>query len=45
MKAVHLLEFGKFPTATEIPIPVPSADEVLVSVKASPINPSDLMYI
>src|SRR5260370_12593274 len=26
----------------EVPIPVPSANEVLVRVEASPINPSDL---
>jgi len=27
---------------TEVPVPVPGADEVLVRVEASPINPSDL---
>src|SRR5271167_1295769 len=30
------------PSLQEVPIPVPSANEVLVRVEASPINPSDL---
>jgi NADPH:quinone reductase len=29
----------------EVPIPIPSANEVLVRVEASPINPSDLRLL
>jgi NADPH:quinone reductase-like Zn-dependent oxidoreductase len=47
MEAVVLTGFGQAPTwqITERPVPEPGPGEVLVSVKASPINPSDLIFI
>jgi NADPH2:quinone reductase len=45
MKAVVVEEAGKPPVVKEIPIPKPGNGHVLVKVEASPINPSDLMYM
>lgn len=48
MKSLHLLEFGK-PTAApqlvETEPPRPQRGQLLVSLEASPINPSDLLLI
>lgn len=45
MKAVVLEEFGKPVVIKEIDIPTPGAGEVLIRVEASPINPSDAMFL
>ncbi|HLJ25547.1 MAG TPA: zinc-binding dehydrogenase [Candidatus Angelobacter sp.] len=48
MRAVQLLAYDGKPesiTVTQIPVPRPGPGEVLVKVFASPINPSDLMFI
>lgn len=48
MRAVQLLAYdGKLESLTvaEIPVPRPGPGEVLVKVHASPVNPSDLMFI
>ncbi|MFN4147522.1 MAG: zinc-dependent alcohol dehydrogenase family protein [Runella sp.] len=48
MKKVILHQTGK-PTEVlqveEVPKPTPNADEVLIKVSASPINPSDIMFV
>lgn len=48
MRAVQLLAYDGKPesiTVAEIPVPRPGPGQVLVKVFASPINPSDLMFI
>jgi len=48
MRAVQLRDYDGKPesiTLAEIPVPHPGPGEVLVKVFASPINPSDLMFI
>jgi NADPH2:quinone reductase len=47
MEALVLTGFGKPPTwqIMERPVPEPGPGEVLVRVMASPINPSDLMFL
>src|SRR5215468_4564735 len=48
MRAVQLRDYDGKPesiTLAEIPVPRPEPGEVLVKVFASPINPSDLMFI
>src|SRR5262249_29116562 len=48
MRAVQLLAYEGKPeniSIAEIPVPRPGPGEVLVKVFASPINPSDLMFI
>ncbi|MFN3380033.1 MAG: alcohol dehydrogenase catalytic domain-containing protein, partial [Runella zeae] len=48
MKKVVFHQFGK-PSDTlaveEVPKPTPNTDEVLIKVIASPINPSDIMFV
>ncbi|GAA1223933.1 zinc-dependent alcohol dehydrogenase family protein [Pseudonocardia alaniniphila] len=41
MRAAVLERFGEAPAVTEIPIPVPAADQVLVEIVASGVNPLD----
>jgi NADPH:quinone reductase-like Zn-dependent oxidoreductase len=48
MRAVQLRAYDGKPESiavTELPVPRPGPGEVLVRVFASPINPSDLMFI
>src|SRR5262245_20909125 len=48
MRAVQLRAYDGKPesiTVVEMPVPRPGVGEVLVRVFASPINPSDLMFI
>ena len=47
MRAVQLRAYDGTPEsiAVEMPVPRPGPGEVLVRVFASPINPSDLMFI
>lgn len=48
MQAVQLLAYDGKPesiTVAEVPVPRPGPGEVLVKVYASPINPSDLMFV
>jgi NADPH:quinone reductase len=48
MRAVQLLAYDGKPesiTVAQVPVPRPGPGEVLVKVFASPINPSDLMFI
>src|SRR6516162_5770066 len=48
MLAVQLKDYNGKPeslTLAEVPIPRPGPGEVLVKVFASPVNPSDLMFI
>jgi NADPH2:quinone reductase len=48
MRAVQLLAYDGKPeniTVAQIPVPRPGPGEVLVKVYASPVNPSDLMFI
>lgn len=46
MRAVRLHEFGvENLRIEEVPVPRPQPGEVLVQMKASPVNPSDLSYI
>jgi len=48
MRAVQLLAYDSKPesiTIAQVPVPRPGPGEVLVKVFASPINPSDLMFI
>ena len=48
MRAVQLKDYAGKPgslTVAEIPVPRPGPGEVLVKVFASPVNPSDLMFI
>jgi NADPH:quinone reductase len=48
MRAVQLRDYQGKPgslTVAEVPVPRPGAGEVLVKVFASPVNPSDLMFI
>ncbi len=48
MRAVHLLDYDGKPDSimvAEAPVPRPGRGEVLVRVFASPINPSDLMFL
>lgn len=48
MRAVQLLAYDGRPesiTLAEVPVPRPGPGEVLVKVFASPLNPSDLMFI
>jgi NADPH2:quinone reductase len=48
MRAVQLHDYAGKPsslTVAEVPVPRPGPGEVLVKVFASPVNPSDLMFI
>jgi NADPH:quinone reductase-like Zn-dependent oxidoreductase len=48
MRAVQLRDYDGNPgslAVAEVPMPRPGANEVLVKVFASPVNPSDLMFI
>jgi NADPH2:quinone reductase len=48
MRAVQLRAYDGKPeslTVSEIPVPRPGPGEVLIKVSASPINPSDLMFL
>src|SRR5215472_16136025 len=48
MRAVQLKDYAGKPgslTVAEVPVPQPGPGEVLVRVAASPVNPSDLMFI
>ena len=48
MRAVQLKDYDPKPeslTVAEVPVPRPGPGEVLVKVFASPVNPSDLMFI
>jgi NADPH2:quinone reductase len=48
MRAVQLNDYKGKPgslTVAEVPVPRPGPGEVLVRVAASPVNPSDLMFI
>src|SRR5258708_28099681 len=48
MRAVQLRDYNGKPdsiTVAEVPVPRPGPGEVLVRVCASPINPSDLMFL
>ncbi len=48
MRAVLLRDYGGGPdsiTVAEVPVPRPGPGQVLVRVAASPVNPSDLMFI
>src|SRR5215470_19279634 len=48
MRAVQLKDYEGKPaslTVAEVPVPRPGPGEVLVRVAASPVNPSDLMFI
>ena len=48
MRAVQLQDYNGKPDslrAAEVPVPRPGPGEVLVKVFASPVNPSDLMFI
>jgi NADPH:quinone reductase-like Zn-dependent oxidoreductase len=48
MRAVQLHDYDGKPsslTVAQVPVPRPGAGEVLVKVFASPVNPSDLMFI
>src|SRR6516225_1635164 len=48
MRAVQLRDYEGKPgslTVAEMPVPQPGPGEVLVRVAASPVNPSDLMFI
>jgi NADPH:quinone reductase-like Zn-dependent oxidoreductase len=45
MKALILEEFGQAPEVQEIPVPKPEADEILIKIDSSPINPSDNSFL
>lgn len=45
MKSVILSAFNEPISVQEIPVPTPSSGQVLVKMEASPINPSDLLYL
>ena len=48
MRAVQITAYDGKPESlrvVELPLPVPTPGEVLIKVAASPINPSDLMFI
>jgi NADPH2:quinone reductase len=45
MKALILEEFKKPPTVKQVQIPTLSANEVLVRVESTAINPSDLAFL
>src|SRR5215831_5676596 len=48
MRAVQLQDYGGKPSSlavAQVPVPRPGPGEVLVKVFASPVNPSDLMFI
>jgi NADPH:quinone reductase len=48
MRAVQLQDYSAKPstlTVAQVPVPHPGPGEVLVKVFASPVNPSDLMFI
>src|SRR5215831_5450942 len=48
MRAVQLRDYDAKPSSlmvVEVPVPRPGPGEVLVRVAASPVNPSDLMFI
>src|SRR5260370_37703251 len=48
MRALQIKDYDGKPgslTVAEVPVPRPGAGEVLVKVFASPVNPSDLMFI
>ena len=48
MRAVQLRAYDGNPESiavVELPVPRPSPGQVLIHVAASPINPSDLMFI
>src|SRR5260370_39759473 len=48
MRAVQLRDYEGKPgslTVAEVPVPRPGPGEVLVKVFASPVNPSDLMFV
>jgi NADPH:quinone reductase-like Zn-dependent oxidoreductase len=48
MKAVQLLEYGepaKVLAVREVPLPEPAKGEVRVRMLASPVNPSDLLFV
>ena len=48
MRAVQLRSYDGRPesiTVAELPVPSPGPGQVLVRVAASPINPSDMMFI
>src|SRR5215813_1075788 len=48
MRAVQLRNYDGKPdslTVAEVPVPRPGPGEVLVKVFASPVNPSDLMFL
>lgn len=48
MRAVQLQDYSGKPsslTVAQVPVPCPGPGEVLVKVFASPVNPSDLMFI
>lgn len=48
MRAVQLRDYDGKPSSlivTQVPVPRPGPGEVLVRVAASPVNPSDLMFI
>ena len=45
MRAVALLNSGGRPTLCDLPVPLPDADEVLIRVEASSLNPHDAMVV
>src|SRR5438270_6783538 len=48
MRAVQIKDYDGKPesiTVAEVPVPRPGHGEVLVRVFASPVNPSDLMFL
>ncbi len=48
MQALELRDFDGLPTSltqVELPVPQPAANQVLIQVEATPINPSDLVFL
>ena len=44
MKAAVIEELGKV-VIKEVPVPVPEDGQILVKIEATPINPSDQLFI
>ena len=45
MKALWLTEYGKKPELKVLDVPKPDKREVLIKIAASPINPSDAIFL
>ena len=45
MRGIRIIEYGKNINVGRIPIPTPNSNQVLIKMKAAPLNPADIGFM